>query len=120
MPAPPSPALAAQLPVLDRTSAPTASAQVGRDGDPQRSSSAGNGNARSRSNGSASSAAATPSLEDRVFEVLRASTRPLAIAAIRQRLDGAAVTGQQVRRLLERAGPRVTVSSDRPATYSLR
>jgi hypothetical protein len=60
------------------------------------------------------------SLEDRVFQVLRGSGRPLAIAAIRQRLDGPEVTGQQVRRLLERAGPRVTVSSDRPATYSLR
>jgi hypothetical protein len=63
---------------------------------------------------------ASPSLEDRVFQVLRGSGRPLAIAAIRQRLDGPEVTGQQVRRLLERAGPRVTVSSDRPATYSLR
>jgi hypothetical protein len=62
----------------------------------------------------------SPSLEDRVFQVLRGSGRPLAIAAIRQRLDGPEVTGQQVRRLLERAGPRVTVSSDRPATYSLR
>ncbi len=59
------------------------------------------------------------SLEDRVFQVLRGSGRPLAIAAIRQRLDGPDVTGQQVRRLLERAGSRVTVSSDRPATYSL-
>ena len=59
-------------------------------------------------------------LEDRVFTVLRESSRPLAVAAIRQRLDGPAVTGQQVRRLLERAGPRVTVSAERPATYSLR
>jgi hypothetical protein len=60
------------------------------------------------------------SLEDRVFEVLRGSGRPLAVAAIRQRLDGAEVTGQQVRRLLERAGARVVMSADRPATYSLR
>jgi hypothetical protein len=68
----------------------------------------------------AGATAVSPSLEDRVFQVLRGSGRPLAIAAIRQRLDGPEVTGQQVRRLLERAGPRVTVSSDRPATYSLR
>lgn len=54
-----------------------------------------------------------------VFEVLRTSSRPLAISAIRERLD-THVTGQQVRRLLERAGDRVTVSADRPATYSLR
>ena len=67
--------------------------------------------------------AATPSagsLEERVFDVLRGSTRPLAVAAIRQRLDSAELTGQQVRRVLERAGGRVVVSSDRPATYSLR
>jgi hypothetical protein len=60
------------------------------------------------------------SLEDRIFEVLRGSGRPLAVAAIRQRLDGAEVTGQQVRRLLERAGSSVVTSEDRPATYSLR
>lgn len=64
--------------------------------------------------------AATASLEDRVFEVLRGSGRPLAVAAIRQRLDGADITGQQVRRLLERAGADVVMSADRPATYSLR
>ncbi len=65
-------------------------------------------------------AAATSSLEDRVFAVLRGSGRPLAVAAIRQRLDGAEVSGQQVRRLLERAGSSVVMSSERPATYSLR
>jgi hypothetical protein len=58
-------------------------------------------------------------LEGQVFEVLRTSSRPLAISAIRERMDSE-VTGQQVRRLLERAGDRVTVSADRPATYSLR
>ena len=65
-------------------------------------------------------AAGASNLEERVFGVLRSSDRPLAIAAIRQRLDGPEATGQQVRRLLERAGSRVTVSADRPATYSLR
>jgi hypothetical protein len=70
-------------------------------------------------NGSGRNLGQTPaSLEERIFEVLRGSTRPLPIVAIRQRLDDQ-VTGQQVRRLLERAGSRVTVSADRPATYSL-
>lgn len=72
----------------------------------------------SAGNGSRALPAAGRSLEDRVLDVLRASNRPLPIAAIRQRLDDE-VTGQQVRRLLERAGSRVTVSQDRPATYSL-
>jgi hypothetical protein len=54
-----------------------------------------------------------------VFDVLRASARPLPISAIRERMD-TVVSGQQVRRLLERAGDRVAVSADRPATYSLR
>ena len=76
---------------------------------------AANGNAsRASRKGGASS------LEDRVIDVLRGSGRPLAVSAIRQRLDGADVTGQQVRRLLERASSRVVMSSDRPATYSLR
>ena len=88
----------------------------------------GNGHAaravRVPSNGAHSRAPAgrdgDSNLEDRVFGVLRASDRPLAIAAIRQRLDGPEATGQQVRRLLERAAARVTVSTDRPATYALR
>jgi hypothetical protein len=58
-------------------------------------------------------------LERQVFEVLRGSTRPLAISAIRERIDSQP-TGQEVRRLLERAGDRVSRSADRPATYSLR
>jgi hypothetical protein len=70
--------------------------------------------------GRAPKSVATGSLEDRVFDVLRGSGRPLAVSAIRQRLDGADVTGQQVRRLLERASSRVVMSADRPATYSLR
>jgi hypothetical protein len=58
-------------------------------------------------------------LERQVFDVLRGSTRPLAISAIRERIDSQP-TGQEVRRLLERAGDRVSRSADRPATYSLR
>ncbi len=77
-------------------------------------------NGNGRSGGRRSASAAATSLEDRVFDVLRGSGRPLAVAAIRQRLDGADVTGQQVRRLLERAGGRVVMSTERPATYSLR
>jgi hypothetical protein len=58
-------------------------------------------------------------LERQVFDALRGSTRPLAISAIRERIDSQP-TGQEVRRLLERAGDRVSRSADRPATYSLR
>jgi hypothetical protein len=58
-------------------------------------------------------------LESQVFEVLRGSARPLAISAIRERIDSQP-TGQEVRRLLERAGDRVSRSAERPATYSLR
>ena len=75
--------------------------------------------APAESNGSATSGAAAAALESEVFAVLRGSDRPLAVSAIRKRLDSAA-NGQQVRRLLELAGDRVTVSSDRPATYALR
>jgi hypothetical protein len=71
-------------------------------------------------NGDAPPGDPAASLEERVFDVLRRSTRPLAIAAIRKRLDGDGISGQQVRRLLEKAGAVVTVSGDRPATYSLR
>lgn len=58
-------------------------------------------------------------VEDEVFAVLRRSGRPLAVAAIRE-LMPSAVSGQQVRRILERADTRVKASSERPATYSLR
>ena len=57
-------------------------------------------------------------LERQVFDVLRSSTRPLAVSAIRERIEGQP-TGQEVRRLLERAGSRVTRSEERPATYAL-
>jgi hypothetical protein len=83
---------------------------------PVRSASNGDGGAKARR----AAANDSSSLEERIFELLRGSGRPLAVAAIRQRLDGADVTGQQVRRLLERAGPRVVMSAERPATYSLR
>jgi hypothetical protein len=86
-------------------SAPTATPAVpaGRRNGARRSTVAGGGGA----------------LERQVFEVLRGSTRPLAISAIRERIDSQP-TGQEVRRLLERAGDRVSRSADRPATYSLR
>ena len=58
-------------------------------------------------------------VEGLVFDVLRGSEAPLAVAAIRKRLPAGA-TGQQVRRILERAENRVRVSGERPATYSLR
>jgi hypothetical protein len=70
-------------------------------------------------NGHGGDAAPAGSLEDEVFGVLQGSTRPLAIAAIRERMNSD-VSGQQVRRLLERAGDRVRASADKPATYTLR
>ncbi len=57
--------------------------------------------------------------DDKVLSVLRESTRPLAVAAIRKRLGGS-FTPQQVRRILERNAPKVSVTDERPATYRLR
>jgi hypothetical protein len=59
------------------------------------------------------------SVEEQVLAALRGSTHPLPISDIRQRL-GNEVTGQQVRRILERAGRRVVASGDRPMRYRLR
>ncbi|MBJ7595230.1 MAG: hypothetical protein JF886_10290 [Candidatus Dormibacteraeota bacterium] len=112
MPAPPPAAL------LDSAPAEHAVvAEVTRSGHDEAAASHPNGARQGRRSKSAPTTAA---LEDRVFAVLRGSGRPLAVAAIRQRLDGTEVSGQQVRRLLERAGSSVVVSSERPATYSLR
>jgi hypothetical protein len=118
MPAPPAPGTATLAPstaavVVDELS----SADTVVAGRPGRVARAGRNGAQKELRGDAAGAS---NLEERVFGVLRSSDRPLAIAAIRQRLDGPEATGQQVRRLLERAGSRVTVSADRPATYSLR
>jgi len=59
------------------------------------------------------------SLEARVLAALRASAHPLAVMGIRDRL-GPGVTGQQVRRILERAGSKVVASGERPIRYRLR
>ena len=69
------------------------------------------------SNGKRAVERGTP--DDKVLAVLKGSTRPLAVAAIRKRLGGS-FTPQQVRRILERNGPKVAVTDDRPATYRLR
>jgi hypothetical protein len=69
------------------------------------------------SNGKHTSTRSTP--DDKVLAVLKESTRPLAVAAIRKRLGGS-FTPQQVRRILERNSPKVTVTDERPATYRLR
>jgi hypothetical protein len=61
----------------------------------------------------------TDPLESRVLAALGAASHPLAVAAIRGRL-GDEVTGQQVRRILERAGRRVIATGDRPIRYRLR
>jgi hypothetical protein len=68
-------------------------------------------------NGKRPSDRGTP--DDKVLAVLKSSTRPLAVAAIRKRLGGT-FTPQQVRRILERNAPKVSVTDDRPATYRLR
>lgn len=68
-------------------------------------------------NGKHTATRSTP--DDKVLAVLKESTRPLAVAAIRKRLGGS-FTPQQVRRILERNAPKVTVTDERPATYRLR
>ena len=69
------------------------------------------------SNGKHTTTRSTP--DDKVIAVLKESTRPLAVAAIRKRLGGS-FTPQQVRRILERNAPKVSVTDERPATYRLR
>jgi hypothetical protein len=69
------------------------------------------------SNGKHTTPRSTP--DDKVLAVLKDSTRPLAVAAIRKRLGGS-FTPQQVRRILERNAPKVSVTDERPATYRLR
>lgn len=58
-------------------------------------------------------------IENRVVGILQNQRRALPVAEIRAQL-GPNVTGQQVRRVLERAGSRVAVSGERPAVYRLR
>jgi hypothetical protein len=54
-----------------------------------------------------------------VFTIMRKAGRPIGIAEIRKRLpDG--VSGQQVRRVLERASEQVVNTGGRPAEYRLR
>ena len=69
------------------------------------------------SNGKHTSTRSTP--DDKVLAVLKESTRPLAVASIRKRLGGS-FTPQQVRRILERNAPKVSVTDERPATYRIR
>jgi hypothetical protein len=59
------------------------------------------------------------SLDDKVLAVIASSRQPISIADIRERLDGQ-VSGQQVRRILERAAERVVSNGGKPATYRLR
>lgn len=71
-----------------------------------------NGRARHAGNGKAS-------LEDRVFGILAKAGQPLSVAGIRQQLGGSE-SGQQIRRILERASDRVWSTDERPAAYALR
>jgi len=73
--------------------------------------------ARATANGKHTAERGTP--DDKVLAVLKASSRPLAVAGIRKRL-GSTFTPQQVRRILERNAPKISVTDDRPATYRLR
>jgi hypothetical protein len=59
------------------------------------------------------------SLEARVLAALRSSAHPLPVVGIRDRL-GPGISGQQVRRILERAGAKVVASDERPIRYRLR
>ncbi len=59
------------------------------------------------------------SLEEQVLAALRGAAHPLPVVGIRDRL-GPGVSGQQVRRILERAGSKVIASEDRPIRYRLR
>lgn len=112
---PPPPAREA-APVVEHEEAPAPAAE-----EPPATAANGRNGSRTRTRHGAGAVTTdgTDDLERQVFDVLRGSKRPLAISAIRERLEGQP-TGQEVRRLLERAGDRVNRSTDRPATYSLR
>jgi hypothetical protein len=58
-------------------------------------------------------------LTGRVLGILRRAGRPIGIAEIRRRLPEE-VSGQQVRRVLERASEQVVNTGGRPAEYRLR
>ena len=58
-------------------------------------------------------------LTSRVRGILRTAGRPMGIAEIRRRLPED-VSGQQVRRVLERASEQVVNTGGRPAEYRLR
>lgn len=58
-------------------------------------------------------------LTARVLDILRRAGRPIGIAEIRRRLPED-VSGQQVRRVLERASDQVVNTGGRPAEYRLR
>ena len=103
MPPPPQPEAQHDEPVEDEEPEPAP---------PPARKAPGNGRARHGKNGAAT-------LEDRVFEVLTRADHPLSVAGIRQQLGGAE-SGQQIRRILERASDRVRSTDERPAAYSLR
>jgi hypothetical protein len=58
-------------------------------------------------------------LTRQILAIMRKSARPLGIAEIRKRLTDP-VSGQQVRRVLERASEQVVNTGGRPAEYRLR
>lgn len=83
---------------------------------------AGNGrHAPSPDHGAVSAPTQTPAdpLDEQVLTVLRASGRPLAVAEIRAKL-GDELSGQAVRRILERAHDLVVSVGGKPAAYRAR
>lgn len=94
MPAPPSPGQTAEAPRVPPPAIPAAAAELSADGD-------------------------VDLLEARVLAALRGAPHPLAVVGIRDRL-GPGISGQQVRRILERAGSKVVASDERPIRYRLR
>lgn len=75
--------------------------------------------ARRERHGAKATANGNGSLEARVFRALQRADHPLSVAAIRKQIGGE-TTGQQIRRILERASDRVVATSERPAAYALR
>ncbi len=105
----PSPAAHQELPAPETAEVPEAAAAAAAAPAPRA--------VRATANGKHTAERGTP--DDKVIAVLKASSRPLAVAAIRKRLGGT-FTPQQVRRILERNAPKVSVTDERPATYRLR
>jgi len=108
---PPPPAPAADLEDDDDDEPPAPRAKAPAPKAPALKAERVNGRVRHARNGA--------SLEDRVFDALAHADHPLSVAGIRKQLGGTE-SGQQIRRILERAADRVYTTDERPAAYALR